>query len=419
MVVSSATCNKNLWENPHNLRMKKELPIAVILLAFGAWCCFQLPPEINGHTTSNASETVRANSVLANARPSQQFDVMQTSWQSPVETQADAETQIESQSQANTDTQENTHPDRAAVAVNPKDGLRAFPPSEFMQIASINDEAANNSVRKLAVGLANIPAFATRTKIVSQLFDVSMVAQGKYFQTAGGEKSRMEIQTISPVAKTVLQMSDGRFVYILKSDHQQQRLEFIDLYRLNNRGANVSRSLLPTTWVMGGGIGNAISHYADAFDFRQVPSSLETQIEGGSVITFRGIWKADVLLNLLHAGEPAESRPKSVVWSNVPRQIPHAIELTFVANAGQPVVPKGISFYQFHSEDKVSMAREMVRIELLPFEFKDSLPDDLFTLESTDFEATDMTGVYNRRITKLSQGLDKVARDRRTDANLR
>ena len=203
-------------------------------------------------------------------------------------------------------------------------------------------------------------------------------------------------------------------MYILKSDHQQQKLEFIDLFRLANQRGMAQGGLLPTTWVMGGGIGKAISHYTDSFDFQRVTSS---QSELG-VTTYRGIWKAGVLLHLIHAGTPDADRPARVVWADVPRQLPHAIELTFKATEGEAAVPKQISFFKFSTDKKLSTAKEMVRIEFSPFEFKNSLPDELFTLESTDFEATDVTKAYQTQIQKLSQGMDKVANQVQPEAGI-
>lgn len=399
--------------------MKKELPIAVILLAFGIWSWMQFPTDSNaagqrvasegmayvddandpssveGEPTDN--EVVVAtlfNQPAGDALPSDQKAVVQASWQTAAE---------------------------ATETKNDSTGMRAFAPAEFLGIAIADDEAVTATtalIRRIADGLNQLPAFATHTKINSRLFGVSMTAKGKYFQTAGGQKSRMEIQCHAPVAQTVLHMSDGRFVYILKSNHQQQRLEFIDLFRLANRRGTAVGGLLPTTWVMGGGIGEAIAHYADAFDFRAVSETLELQAKQDLII-LRGIWKAETLLHLIHAHAQLRKRPTKVVWSEVPRQLPHAIELTFTTAAGESATPKQISFFQFESDENISAAKEMLRVEFSPLEFRNGLPDELFTLESTDFEAVDVTKIYNAKIAQLSEGMDKVANQATPTADLR
>jgi len=406
--------------------MKKELPIAVILLALGAWCCFQFPSDSskqNAKGSMGASEVTTHgegrrfyNSELGQAEFSD-GGVVQTSWETPTVVAVDKsvektvnESAVEPPVDA-VDAKVSVTRDRAAdvpVDQGVVETFRAFPPAEFLKVAAADDAQATAAIVRIANGIQKFPAFATRTKIHSQLFGVSMAATGKYFQTVGGEKSRMEVQCFSPVANTVLQMSDGRFVYILKSDHQQQKLEFIDLFRLANHRGNAHGGLLPTTWVMGGGIGKAISHYAQSFDFRKVSSSLPAPATQG-VTTYRGIWKASTLLHLINAGKPGADRPTKIVWADVPRQLPHAIELTFKTTAGAAPVPKQISFFKFSTDKQLSTAKEIVRIEFSPFEFKNSLPDELFTLESTDFEATDVTKIYNAQIFKLSQGMDKVA----------
>ena len=403
--------------------MKKELPIAVVLLAFGAWCCLQFPAGKSDANSLSAIEVADGDRSLIDA------SVVKASWQSPVvedSSQRDAITQPQAEPTAlaagldgnsidQGDSSASNLPEASAYGSQLQQQraiksslMRTFRPAEFLEIATSPDANSTAAIRGIADGLAQAPAFATHTEINSSLFGVTMAAKGKYFQTAGGLKSRMEIQCYAPLAQTVLQMSDGRFVYILKSNQQEQRLEFIDLFRLGNNRGRAQGALLPTTWVMGGGMGEAVSHYADAFDFRAVAPVVEVP-SATNVMTFRGIWKPEMLLHLINAGTSVEDRPKKVVWSNVPRQLPHAIELTFAITAGQTAVPKQISFFKFQTEKKNSSAKEMVRIEFSPFEFQNGLPDDLFTLESTDFEAVDMTRNYNSKILKLTEGMDKVA----------
>ena len=389
--------------------MKQELPISVILLALGAWCWFQFPSNQSDLAPRLADDNAVTRQTLAAG--SLPLNGPSTSPQLRRESADVVRASFESQ------------PDDAppATVEQPErdtDRLRAFAPSEFLQVATANDSQATDAIGRFAKGIQELPAFATRTKISSQLFGVSMAATGKYFQSSGGGKSRMEIQYVSPVAKTVLQMSDGRFVYILKSDHQKQKLEFIDLFRLANQRGQARGRLLPTTWVMGGGIGKAIAHYTDSFDFQQVATSQHPQSPVGET-KYRGIWKPRVLLDLIHAGNLDADRPTKVVWADVPRQLPHAIELTFQSAAGEAAMPKRISFFQFSTEKELSTAKEMVRIEFSPFEFKNGLPDELFTLESTDFEATDVTKVYQAQILKLSQSMDKVANQVQPPADLR
>jgi hypothetical protein len=397
--------------------MKKELPIAVILLAFGAWCWTQYPVALSERGVRDASDLVVA------PRPR----VNLASWQTPVE--PTVQTESESVAQASISTIPSQPKNRKNGPSQPnsiaswghsaalRSDMRTLVPAEFLNAAhaaksgDIELAQANESVTGLANALLKLPPFATHTKIYSRLFGVSVVANGKYFQTVGGIKSRMEIQCVAPVPKTVLQMSDGRFVYTLKSDRHQQKLEFIDLYRLANRRGTAEGALLPTTWVIGGGMGQSLVHYAEAFDFLEVGDLLPQQSAGDSinVRTFRGVWKPDVLLRLLNAGVSQEKKARSVVWADVPRQIPHAIELTFAVQPGGPEMPRQISFFQFETAKKETLAHEKVRIELMPFQFRTEMPDALFTLESTDFEATDVTNIYNARISKLSQGVNKVA----------
>lgn len=362
--------------------MKQELPIAVILLAVGAFLWFGAGTSVEATQRPVTSSQTSAVEISHPASP-------------PPVLSRDATPIIESDADSVSET---------AVPFG-----RMFPADTFLAIGKPpRDLVTQQKLHGLAQSLSRSPAFAARTQMQCEFFGISMSARGKYFQTDAAEKVRMETifdSTVQP--RTVLQIFDSQFVYTLRSDATSQRLEFIDLARLNNQEAFLTPATLPKSWVVGGGIGRTISHYADAFWMTQVADS-ENDSTNERVV-FRGLWDADALIASAYSHLPPGRRPSAVIWADLPKQIPHAIELTFVRRGDGSLQPSMISFFQFQSHQETPVAKEMMQIRVEPFQRKPELPEELFALESTDYEAIDMTWVYNEKLGHLSVGTPKVA----------
>jgi len=56
-----------------------------------------------------------------------------------------------------------------------------------------------------------------------------------------------------------------------------------------------------------------------------------------------------------------------------------------------------------------AVAMPMMTIEFDTLEVSNTLPPALFTIESSGFEAVEVTDIYNQKIRELSAGLPKVA----------
>ncbi len=252
--------------------------------------------------------------------------------------------------------------------------------------------------------LNQLPSIAVRTQLACRLHDMDMLAQGKYFQSDSGRKSRLELvfaDAHSP--QSVLQICDGQFAYTLRASGKQQRLEFVDLGRLENKDATLSASTLPSSWVMGGGLGATLIHYAEAFHFQVIDTG------DAEVLQLRGIWDTHALANLLYSDVPPSERPTEVQWDKLPSHMPHAIELTFSTPGDEVMQPETITMLQFAQGQGRAVASPIIVIEFDKLEVSDTLPLALFTIESSGFEAIEATDVYNEKIRSLSAGLPKVA----------
>ena len=252
--------------------------------------------------------------------------------------------------------------------------------------------------------LNQLPSIAVRTQLECRLHGMDLQARGKYFQSEKGKKSRLElIFNDSQSPHSVLQICDGQFSYTLHSNGEQQRLEFVDLGRLENKDAGLSALALPASWVMGGGLGATLIHYAEAFHFQVIDTN------GAERIHLRGIWDGRVLANLLYSDVPPSERPTKVEWDKLPAHLPHGIELVFSKPGGAVMQPETITMFQFRQGQGRAVAAPMMTIEFDKLAVSDTLPPALFAIESSGFEAVEVTDVYNEKIRALSAGLPKVA----------
>ena len=236
--------------------------------------------------------------------------------------------------------------------------------------------------------------------------DIDIAARGKFFQTAEGRKTRLEIifeDAGTPLS--LLQICDSQFSYTLRSTGNQQRLEFVALDRLENMDARLTDATTPASWVMGGGMGATLIYYAEAFHFQSVETSATGRIH------VRGIWDSDALAMLLYSHLPVQDRPQEIAWDAVPTQIPHGIELSFVKGPDDLLQPEKISFFRFVREQGRAVAMPMLSINFEPLNTSLELPPALFQIETGGLEAMEMTDVYNQKIRAMLVGQPKIAHD--------
>ena len=378
--------------------MKQELPIAVGLLALGAVLCFNLgeqaPPVSQAAIATDHASVIQQ---VANWENVTTPKISKSTTPEPDHTQP-------------------TNFNPLSDELNPSESLqpngdssfgRIYPAKPWLSIATApNSRVSKEKIHAIGTALSAAPPMATRTALDCELFGVQLSAHGKYFQSDASKKTRMELTFDHPSSPhLILQVSDSNFVYTLRTDANKKRLEFIDLGRLENKDALLTSATLPTSWVTSGGIGETFKHYAGAFSFRQ------EEYDDPTVMVFRGIWDAEALLNLVYSDVPTEERPKKVFWAKIPAQIPHAIELVFSKHETGLIQPKRIAFFKFGAVQGKAVAKEVVQIRFEPMVLDLELDDDLFTLESLGFDASEMTEVYNQKIREFSAGLPKVANE--------
>lgn len=282
------------------------------------------------------------------------------------------------------------------------------PASSFLKILQAagrkQDLWCKSTLVSTGQALNRLPSIAVRTQLECRMYDMDLLARGKYFQTENGQKSRLElIFDDTQSALSVLQICDGQFSYTLRSGGKQQRLEFVDLGRLENKDGGLSDLASPASWVMGGGLGATMIHYAEAFHFQAIDTNDPEKLR------LRGIWDTDNLVSLLYSDVEAGQRPRELQWEKLPNHMPHGVELTFSKIDGEGMQPEAMTLFRFTQGQGRAVATPMMSIQFDTLAVSDALPPALFTIESSGFEAVEVTDIYNQKIRALNVGLPKVA----------
>jgi hypothetical protein len=400
----SARHNAFLWKNPHIRFMKQELPFAVALLAGGCLLWFSQSAKPWG--LSEVGNTQARLSSDARGMP------------------ADADESVTNQRQRlgaseSAGATDLTNPTEVALASYQVDAIEIDEQSSdersgFRQIQSSNSisspfvhaQTSPESLRVLtqvSKSLAASKPFHSAIRLTGNMFGQTVSATGNYHQLGQGtSKSRIELDFAGlPNAPSVLQLCDGRFVYKLHFDGNDEAWEFVDLKRIRE-----AAGITPTGWIATGGISSLFQQLASAFNFGEFESVDE------STIVLRGSWEKSALDRIVATfhdhGEDAGVNETTSRWDEIPSQLPHAVELVFRKEPGFQYFPRRVSFKRFVIEQNVMQIESSVTLEISP-----PRPlvktNRLFVIDSSGLESTDATDLYISRIKQFERTLQAAA----------
>jgi len=154
---------------------------------------------------------------------------------------------------------------------------------------------------------------------------------------------------------------------------------------------------------MASGMAGLLQHLADEFRFSIV--SEEAGAERTRVL--RGTWQPSRLQGLIEDHLGPEQKQAALSWSQLPSNLPHAVELSLVRASEWELFPSRLTFYQFQNVDDLTTAQPVVVIEFQNPKAMHSVSEDQFVFHSEDLEATDLTQQY---LSKLRPDSDSSLR---------
>ena len=141
---------------------------------------------------------------------------------------------------------------------------------------------------------------------------------------------------------------------------------------------------------MASGMAGLLQHLADEFRFAVVAEESGTR----RTRTLRGTWQPRRIQRLMQDYLGADGQQFELAWSQLPPNLPHAVELSLVRTSEWELFPSSLTFYQFKVIDQRTMARPVVMIEFQDPKALGTVADDQFVLRSENLEATDLTYQY-------------------------
>ncbi|MFT5301432.1 MAG: hypothetical protein ACI87E_001488 [Mariniblastus sp.] len=431
LLFSSARHNAILWKNPHIPFMKQELPFAVALLAAGCLLWFSQSTESSKSSGDQTGASTGSSQVAGDlAQPPQNVDSANSGRQRVKDLAADSSFNARASYQdavasENSDSTMLTTDETAVSAEAAKQPNAKSPANRF--VFSVSNQQSITFLAATAKQVADSQPLTSTLQMTGNMYGEVVSATGSYYQMGQGtSKSRIDLSFgMLPNSPRVFQLCDGRFVYKLQTEGADRKFEFVDLLRVSEKAGERSGGISPTGWVASGGIASLFQHLASAFNFGP------PEFGNDSTVTLRGSWDENVLRRILGSGsiafEPRDSPFNASDWSQVPAQLPHAVELIFERHPQFGYFPKQISFLKFELPGRKRIPRNKkvksspdgaglpgpIPTVTLAFSATQSLTvdsnsptgitDRFFVIDSSNLESVDLTDEYIARIRRFEQ----------------
>ena len=419
--------NAILWKNPHIRFMKQELTLAVVLLAIGglSWVSGRSvnhePLQANAGSQVADSHSVQRNQAVASSASEQplfsnhqaDYPVAPASYQQPI---ADVNSAVDFSTESTATSNNESHLNPHSHSTVPKFSTTAgyLHPTSNAQAVDLLANAATE--------IANSNPFQLKLALQGKVFQQEIAASGNYYQMGqGSHKTKIELSFDQmPGKPQMLQLCDGRFVYIVHSASSrdaaeteaaptQQKLEFVDLLRIKEAANDVAATnrgiISPTGWVATGGIASLLQHLASGFNFGP-PEALEPNSDR---VLIRGSWDENALRGIVSDLDKDIKLGSPIQWNRVPGHIPHAIEIVLTRNSNQAYFPNQISYLRFGVKDHQATIEPSVSMTFSSPEPLSNLADGFFVLDSSNLEPTDTTDRYIARIKSFRRAQEQIA----------
>lgn len=222
-------------------------------------------------------------------------------------------------------------------------------------------------VRYAAGQIAKHPTIESRLRVRTDLMGQPLVGSGEYAQlsSSAGLLLRLELSIqAGEQATSVKQISDGRDLWEHWISGEQQRVNHIDLRRVER----TVKALPKGTYVGGtsanlaiGGLPQLLSQLSRTFEFGRAP--VRSGRIGETPVWFAtGIWHGE----LLAKAAPKAVRDGKIVYEMLPVHLPHQVELVLGKN---DLFPYRVTYFRYQKLDLEHVLRPAVTTEFFDVEF--------------------------------------------------
>lgn len=270
------------------------------------------------------------------------------------------------------------------------------PPTRGGNSAAAKPVAADGNalVMQASRELAALPSLDARLRLTTNLLGQELVGSGTYYQLGHQEETLLKLELKLQVANQVsslLQVSDGRFLWIRKDLPQQKSLGRVDMRHVRQamiRSQATAAPQAPTTWMALGGLGQLVESLATNFTFA---APVEARYGQLPVWVVEGTWKPEQLARIWTAQADALQAGRAVDMSELPAHLPHSVRLVVGKEGPLPLFPYRI---EYRRADGGSEPVSLVTLDLFDVRRNVSLDPRLFSYKPGDQEVADQTEAF-------------------------
>jgi hypothetical protein len=255
--------------------------------------------------------------------------------------------------------------------------------------AQRGDELMLHAAREVAA-LSSLDA---RLRVQTNLMEQELVGSGSYYQLRSEHDLLLKLELRLQVAQQVsslLQVSDGRFLWIRRNLPGQNSLSRVDQRRVREALAKGTKlpSTDPSRALALGGLGKLLESLAENFEFS---APREDTFSSTAVWVLHGKWRPERLAELVPSKRSEIVAGEDLDWSELPEQLPTQVMVMLGRDAYAPLFPYRIEYQRL---DRAGEVTPLVSLDLFDVRTNVSLDPRLFAYKPGDQEVADVTETY-------------------------
>ena len=239
--------------------------------------------------------------------------------------------------------------------------------------------------------LRRVPAFETKLRVQTRMLGQDLSGTGTYYQLTRSHETLFKLEFKLQVANQVsslLQVSDGRFLWTRRDLPNNKFLGRIDQRRLNEalvqakRQAPISAESPLTCF---GGLGNTLERIHGHFTF-DAPRA--ESLGNVPVWVLVGKWRREVIVGLWNDKAAAITAGENVDMSEAPAYLPTRVTVLLARDPTHHLFPYRVEYQRV---DKEGEATTMLSLEYFDIRRNISIDPRLFAYNPGDQEIEDKT----------------------------
>jgi hypothetical protein len=254
-------------------------------------------------------------------------------------------------------------------------------------------QPGDDLIRKAAATVAQLPSLDARLRVQTNIMEQELVGSGSYYQLRSEHDLLLKLELRLQVAQQVsslLQVSDGRFLWIRRTLPGEKSLSRVDQRRIREaleKGAKLPIAD-PGRALAVGGLGNLLDSLAANFEFS---APREESLGGTSVWVLHGKWRPERLAELLPSRAEQLHAGESLDLSELPAQLPAQVMVVLGRDRQAPLFPYRVVYQRV---DRAGELAPLVALDLFDVRTNISLDPRLFAYKPGDQEVADITETY-------------------------